>query len=66
MRVVVNGQEREVASGSTVAGLVQEFRFKPEHIAIEINCELVPRKTYADTVLRDGDQVEIVTLVGGG
>lgn len=66
MRVVVNGQEREMAPGTTVAGLVEEFRFKPEHIAIEINCDLVPRKTYSGTLLRDGDHVEIVTLVGGG
>jgi sulfur carrier protein len=66
MRVVVNGREMDVDAGSTVAALVAGFNFQPNHVAVEVNRELVPRRTFPATTLKEGDQVEIVTLVGGG
>ena len=66
MRLVVNGQERQVEPETTVGGLVTACRLNPKHVAVEVNCELVPRRTFDAATLRDGDRVEIVTLVGGG
>ncbi len=66
MRVVVNGSEQELDAGTTVASLVERYGFQSRHVAVEINRNLVPRRTYAETALEEGDQVEIVTLVGGG
>ena len=61
-----NGQPREVPAGATVAALLEHLDLRPAYVAVEINLELVPRAKHAQHVLRDGDRVEVVTLVGGG
>ena len=66
MRVRVNGEERDVPEGATVAALVERLGLEPTRIAVERNKRLVRRADYAATALADGDVVEIVTLVGGG
>lgn len=66
MRINLNGQDKEIATETTVAALVGSCDLNPKHVAVEVNCELVPRRTFPDTLLKEGDQVEIVTLVGGG
>ncbi len=66
MRVLVNGTAEEMQPGTTVAGLVARYQFQPKQVAVEINCDLVPRRFFDSTPLKEGDQVEIVTLVGGG
>ena len=66
MRVLVNGSEQEIEPNSTVAALLARHQLQPNHAAVEINLDLVLRRDYASTVLREGDRVEIVTLVGGG
>ena len=66
MRVNVNGDHREIQPDATVAELVASFNLQPKFVAVEVNRELVPRRDYDQTRLRDGDEVEIVTLVGGG
>lgn len=66
MRVQVNGREREVPDGCTVAGLIDSLGLEPRRIAVERNRRLVRRATFADTPLAADDRVEIVTLVGGG
>ncbi len=66
MRLVVNGDSRTLDGVSTVADLVREFDLTPERVAVEVNEQLVRRANYAQTPLKDGDHVEIVTLVGGG
>ena len=64
MRIRLNGEERELAEGTSVAQLVARATSGP--VAVERNGELVPRGRHAATVLVEGDRVEIVTLVGGG
>ena len=66
MNIQVNGQGREIAAGSTVANLLGELGITQPHVAVEVNLEVVPRAEHRDTILSDGDRVEIVTLVGGG
>jgi len=66
MRLVVNGQTRQLSDGATLKQLVDQFGLSPTRVAVEVNRELVRRANYERTVLHDGDQVEIVTLVGGG
>lgn len=66
MRVTVNGTARDIEPDTTLAQLVAGFNLQPKHVAVEVNCDLVPRRNYADTKLAEGDRVEIVTLVGGG
>lgn len=64
--IIVNGEEFEIASGWSVAKLVEERGLDRNRVAVELNGEIVPRGTFDDTLLHDGDKVEIVHFVGGG
>jgi sulfur carrier protein len=66
MQLTVNGQEREISEGSTIADLLAELELDPRTLAVERNLNLVPRAQHAQTQLAAGDRVEVVTLVGGG
>jgi sulfur carrier protein len=66
MRIQVNGQPRDIDSGSTVAKLLDNLGVTQPHVAVELNLEVVPRAEHARTILREGDRLEVVTLVGGG
>jgi thiamine biosynthesis protein ThiS len=63
--VTVNGEPRELSDATTLRDLVQTFKLTPEKVAIELNRRLVKSEKY-DTPLKGGDEVEIVTFVGGG
>ena len=65
MTVKVNGDPRDLPDGETLRALVARFQLTPEKVAIELNRRLVRSEKY-DTPLKDGDEVEIVTFVGGG
>jgi sulfur carrier protein len=62
----VNGEAREVAEGATVADLLDSIGLRPKQVAVEVNLELVPRTRHDEHLLRAGDRMEVVTLVGGG
>jgi thiazole synthase len=66
LRVTVNGQPRTAPSGTTVAALLASMGIDPARVAVEKNEDVVPRKTWSEASLADGDQVEIVAFVGGG
>jgi sulfur carrier protein len=66
MTIQVNGESRELPSGSTVAALLGSLGVTQPHVAVELNLEVVPRAQHGETVLREGDRLEVVTLVGGG
>jgi sulfur carrier protein len=65
MTVTVNGDPRTLPDGHTVRAVVADFRLTPEKVAIELNRRLLRSDKY-DTVLKEGDELEIVTFVGGG
>lgn len=65
MKVTVNGEERDLPDGTTLRELVKQFNLTPEKVALELNRRLVKSEKY-DTGLKEGDEVEIVTFVGGG
>jgi thiazole synthase len=64
--IILNGERREVPEALTLAGLLRYLEVKPEHVAIEVNRDLIPRARYGETPLGAGDVLEVVTLVGGG
>lgn len=66
MKLVLNGEEREVADGLTLAELLQVWQFDPVRIAVEVNLKIVPRAQHASFRPQEGDRLEIVTFVGGG
>ncbi len=66
MRIVLNGEDREVGEGVTVTELLRELGLEGVLVAVERNEEIVPRATHATTHLVEGDAVEVVHFVGGG
>ena len=66
MRVIVNDQPTELADSATVADLVASLNLPGTRVAVEVNKVLVRRADHAQTALKVGDVVEVVTLVGGG
>ena len=66
MQIVVNGQNRLLADGSSIADLLALLELESRQVAVEVNLELVPRGRHAEHVLSAGDQLEVVSLVGGG
>jgi sulfur carrier protein len=65
MTIKVNGESREVSDGQSVRALLQAAGLAPEKVAVELNRRLLRSDRY-DTPLKQGDEVEIVTFVGGG
>lgn len=66
MRLVVNGEERQVAGSTTVKELLVSLGLGDTLVAVERNEEVVPRARHESTQLEDGDRVEVVHFVGGG
>ncbi len=66
MRIHLNGQDHDLPGPMTLAGLVERLGLDARKIAIERNLEIVPRSTYAATILDEGDRLEVVSFVGGG
>jgi thiazole synthase len=63
--VTINGEAKST-SAATLADLVAELGMKPDRVAVELNHSIVPRAQWQQTVLHDGDKLEIVHFVGGG
>jgi thiamine biosynthesis protein ThiS len=66
MKIMVNGQEMEIADGLSVDGLLTHLAVKREYTAVAVNREITPKGSYAAVALREGDRVEIVRPMGGG
>ena len=66
MAVRLNGKEREVEAGLTVAGLLERLALRPELIVVELNGEILDRKSFPVKEVRGGDEIELVHFVGGG
>jgi thiazole synthase len=66
LQVRINGEHRRVESGISVAELVREIGFDPVRVAVERNLAIVPRSTFGDVRVEEGDAYEIVHFVGGG
>jgi thiamine biosynthesis protein ThiS len=65
MTITVNGQPRDVPNGTAIASLLEQMKLKLNNVAVELNRRLVRSEQY-DTPLKAGDEVEVVTFVGGG
>jgi sulfur carrier protein len=66
VKVIVNGEPREVAPTLTVAELLRQLEVSPRGVAVEVNLQVIPRSQHEQYRLTEGDRLEIVTLVGGG
>ncbi len=66
----INGEPRTFPDPApahlTLAALIESLNMKPDRVAVELNREIVPRDRWSETLLKDGDRLEIVHFVGGG
>jgi len=66
MTLQINGEQRELPDGLTLAGLIEHLGMKADRVAVELNLEIAPRPSWQDVQLKSGDKLEIVHFVGGG
>jgi sulfur carrier protein len=66
VRVRVNGDERSLGAGTSIAGLLDALGVSTPRVAVERNREIVPKAAYDSTFLEEGDELEVVEFVGGG
>jgi len=65
VRVIINGEAREIAASSLDA-LLGELDYEGTHFAIAVNYDVLPKSRWAETTLRNGDEIEIITPRQGG
>ena len=66
LTITLNGEPYELDGPLTLAALLERLRIDPRRVAIEHNLTVVRRAHYGETLIADGDQIEIVNFVGGG
>jgi thiamine biosynthesis protein ThiS len=66
LTITLNGEPYELQEPLTLEALLQTLQIDPRRVAVEHNLTVVKRARYADTVVADGDRIEIVNFVGGG
>lgn len=63
--VKINGKQQDCA-GRSIASYLKEAGYDATRVAVEVNGEIVPKRSFGETVMKDGDTVEVVGFVGGG
>jgi len=66
LSICVNGEERRVTGGISIADMLSELGLDQRKVAVERNLAIIPRSTLAEVRVEDGDAYEIVHFVGGG
>ena len=66
MRIVLNGEFREVPEACSVTALLTQLQIPSDRVAVEVNLNIVDRRAFDGTDLRDGDRVEVIGFIGGG
>lgn len=64
--IIVNGKEINLTENTTVAEYLEQNQYQVKRIAVELNGDILPKYSYSDTMLKDGDRLEVVIFVGGG
>lgn len=65
MQLIINGEPKQV-DATTVRDLLEALGLGEQAVAVEVNRQVVPKRLHEQTPLKEGDAVELVTLVGGG
>lgn len=64
--ITVNGKEIALTGSLSVADYLEQNNYQIKRIAVEMNGDILPKYSYSDTMLKDGDRLEVVSFVGGG
>lgn len=66
LKITVNGEHRRLGGPVDLQSFLTGLELNPKKVAVERNLEIVPKSTFADVILADGDTLEIVHFIGGG
>ncbi len=66
MQILLNGKSHTLNKESTLEQLIEEFCKNNKHIIVELNGAIIKSQSWEKTFIKDGDQIELVTIVGGG
>jgi len=66
MKIIVNGQVKNISEGIVLSSLLDDLKIDRERIAVEINLEIIKKDRYDSLKLVEGDRIEILQFVGGG
>ena len=66
IKIRINGEEKSVAEGQTVAELLEVLKVSNQTAIVEYNRKILDKNNYETTALREGDELELVRFVGGG
>jgi thiamine biosynthesis protein ThiS len=66
MNIEINGEPKNLEGALTLSALVEKLGMKSDRVAVELNREIVSREQWPQTLLSEGDRLEIVHFVGGG
>lgn len=66
IEIIINGDPHKIGEGQNLVKLLQDLKLDPTKVAIERNLEIIPKTTYQDVKLIEGDRLEIVHFIGGG
>ena len=64
--VVLNGEARKLPAGLSISGLLEFLELRTELVAVELNRRVIPRGEHTEVGLSEGDEIEVVSFVGGG
>lgn len=64
--ITVNGNKIELSGTVSVADYLEQNKYQLKRVAVELNGNILPKYEYSDTMLKDGDRLEVVSFVGGG
>jgi sulfur carrier protein len=66
IKVIANGKQKELSGEMSVSHFLEFSSVNPQYVVVELRGEIVHRQEYEDAIIHDGDQIEIVQIIGGG
>lgn len=66
MKLTINGEQMHLEDGTSVTGYLQQEKYHPDIVVVELNERIIPKEEHESTILQEGDILEIVTFMGGG
>ena len=66
MTIKLNGDPRDIPGPLSISALLEQLEIDSRRVAVELNLDVVKKSAYASSVIKEGDEVEIVNFVGGG
>ncbi len=66
MQLFINGEAKTFSGVETLGALIEQLGMKGDRVAVELNRDIVPRAQWNESMLQEGDRLEIVHFVGGG